>query len=76
LIKDLFFDSISVMNINSVPRLKDTKLKIKKTFAITESAADTYVKAREHGIDTTKMCSDALEKTLAGIRELITKKST
>ena len=73
----LFIDYVFIfwshfeMDINTAPRLKDTKLKVKKTFAISQEAADTYIKAKELGVDATKICTDSLEESLDKIRRMI-----
>ena len=64
------------MNINSLPKIKDSKVKIRKTFLITEHAAEVYVQAKNKlGIDTTKMCTDAIEKIMNDISKLMSKES-
>lgn len=64
------------MDINSVPKVKDSKIKIKKTFLITEQAADVYVQAKNKlGIDTTKLCTDAIEQVMADVKKLMSTQS-
>ncbi len=64
------------MDINSLPKVKDSKLKVRKTFLITESAADVYMQAKnKYGIDTTRLCADAIEKVMADVKKLIAKQS-
>ena len=59
-----------------MPKVKDSKIKIKKTFLITEQAADVYVQAKNKlGIDTTKLCTDAIEKVMADVKKLMSTQS-
>lgn len=56
--------------------VKDSKVKIKKTFLLTEQAADVYVQAKNKlGIDTTKLCVDAIEKVMSDVSKLMATQS-
>ncbi len=60
------------IKLESLPKIKDSKEKIKKTFLLTPEAVEVYEKAKVlKGIDTTKMCTDALETTLLSIKHLV-----
>lgn len=63
------------LDINSLPKIKDSKEKIKKTFLLTPESVEVYEKAKVlKGIDTTKLCTDAVEKTLQSIKHLLNEK--
>lgn len=62
------------MELKDLPKLKDTKDKFKKTFLLTEEAVKIYVQGKEKlNIDTTKLCTDAIENSLLSIRHLLDK---
>lgn len=59
------------MDITSAPKLKDTKLKIKKTFAISQDSVDAYIEAKSIGIDATKICVDSIEEAMSRLKQMI-----
>jgi hypothetical protein len=59
------------MDIKDLPKIKDTKEKSKKTFFLSIEAAKVYTEGKNKGVDTTKICTDALEKALLDIKHLI-----
>lgn len=62
------------MELKDLPKIKGYKSKVKKTFNITKEAAEIYELAKEqHDIDTTDMCTQAIEKAMLSIKHLVMK---
>jgi len=62
------------MELNELPKLKDTENKFKKTFLLSEEAVRIYVQAKQKlNVDTTKLCTDAIENSLLSIKHLLDK---
>ena len=68
--------------LETLPKTKDVKEKIRKTFHLSKDAADTYEKCKLIGINSTEHVSNKIEEALLAIKpdvdakyELLTKKA-
>lgn len=56
------------MNLKDLPKLKESKNKIKMTFCMTREAYDTYSLLKNKGFDAPKVVTDLIEKTLMDLK--------
>lgn len=60
--------------LDNLPKLKDTKLKIKMTFCMTPEAHRIYILAKQNlNVDTTEMINQAIANTMLSIKHLVDK---
>lgn len=63
------------ITLDSFPKLKDIKEKQKKTFMLSAEVCEIYVKAKyKLGIDTTQVCTEAIERALLKIKPFLENK--
>ena len=60
------------LTINDLPTIKDSKEKFKKTLLLSKDANEIYEKGKAlKGIDTPRLCADAVEKAMLSIKHLV-----
>lgn len=57
------------MDLKNLPKLKESKTKIKMTFCLSKEAYETYILLKNKGYDSTKVVTDAIEKTMNELKE-------
>lgn len=62
-----------MLEIKDLPKTKDSKLKIRKSFNLSAEAVEIYEKARIVGIDSSGYIQDKIEKALLDIKHLVLK---
>lgn len=58
------------MHIDSFPKTKSSKDKVKKTFYITLEEEQIYLKAKELGIDAPKYVTTAIQKAIQDLKKV------
>lgn len=59
---------IYMSKLENLPKTKDVKDKIRKTFHLSKEAADTYEKCKAIGINSTEHVSNKIEEALLEIK--------
>ena len=56
------------MDLNNLPKLKESKTKIKQTFCLSRDAYEAYVMAKQKGYDSTAYVTSLIEKALLDLK--------
>jgi hypothetical protein len=64
------------MDLNALPKLKESKTKIKQTFCLSKDAYDAYVMAKQKGYDSTAYVTSLIEKALLELKANLDKQKS
>lgn len=62
-----------MLDIKQLPKTKDSKNKIRKSFNLSPKAVEIYEKAKNVGIDSSAYVQETIEQALSKIEHLVLK---